>query len=135
LKRNLFWYLSLVIFVSILTGSLGSFHFPRRAWLDTRVDIFGLFQLTVHRLVHFAAFGIFAIILTLSGRLVHHRLLGLIGAICFGIVIELVEFLVSTNNFEFEDVRDDTLAALSGYMLTEAYLFLTSRRRKKSSPL
>jgi hypothetical protein len=89
------------------------------------VSIVGLFRLTPHRILHFLAFGVLSLCLSLTVGRSYQRLLILGLVVVLGMLIETVEFLGSANRFEFADVRDDALAAFAGCMLAEAY----SRRR------
>ncbi len=114
----------------ILIGSLGPFDF-RGPWLGAKVGFFGMFHLTPHRVMHFSAFGILAAVLTLSGSRIRDRLFGLAMAISFGVLIEVLEFLSTTNKFEYWDVRDDALAAFLGFALAEAFLLAASAARSK----
>jgi len=57
------------------------------------------------------------------------RLMALGAVILFGIIVEILEFLGSTNPFEFSDVRDDVLAACAGYAFAEAFSFLQNSKQ------
>jgi hypothetical protein len=123
-----------MLVVLVLLGSFGPFDL--RGLLLMHTNSGGqkptLFNLTPHRLVHFALFGLLSMLLSLTGKRAYQRLLALGSVIGFGLLVEMAEFLFSTNPFEFGDLRDDAWAACAGYALAEAYLFSASTWRKRS---
>jgi hypothetical protein len=132
-KRGVLWYLSIVLIGVILVGSLGPYDFRSLflVRLDTSSRIPALSRLILHRTAHFSAFGLLALFLSVSLRRPGYRLFALGFVIMLGIVIEVAEFLLSTNPFEFWDVRDDAVAASTGYVLAEALLFTVSAARRR----
>jgi len=122
MNRRTLASLSALVCISIILASLGPFPLRNALPMTTTINLFGCLQLTVHRLTHFVAFGLQALTLTLIGRQRWQRLLCLAATIGFGCLIEAFEFMSSTNIFEFSDVRDDSLAALAGFVIGEALL-------------
>lgn len=98
--------------------------------MTATITFLGLFRITLHRLLHFLAFGLLAAVITLLSSRISHRLSGLGLVICFGCAIEVLQWLQSRNGLEFRDVRDDAVAALGGAILTEIYRFITNARTR-----
>jgi hypothetical protein len=136
-NRHFLWYLSILLIISITLGSLGCLNVKNGPLLSSKghFEVFGLFRLTFHRIVHFVAFGSLAILLSLIGRRIQHRLVALAAVIGFGLLIEILEFRLSTNKFEVWDVKDDALAACVGYALVEVYMFVASASWRRSVPI
>ena len=125
-------YLSVGFAGLIAMGSLGPYDF--RGLLFTALTKLGfseLVRLTPHRIVHFSAFGLLSLCSSLAFERTAQRPIGLGAVILFGIAVEILEFLGSTNPFEFSDVRDDIFAACAGYALAGAFFLL--RNSEKSA--
>lgn len=64
-----------------------------------------------HRLVHYSTFGFTAWLLLLVARNNRQRCAALITTITLGLGVEVLQHLIYRSDFEFNDVRDDALAA------------------------
>jgi hypothetical protein len=80
-------------------------------------------HLAIHVFCHFIAFGTLAWLLSAIARTERLRLLGLLLAVALGLVIEWLEHAWYFAPFEISDVRDDTLAALIGFLAGHPKLF------------
>ena len=94
----------------------------------TDLGINGLFHLTLHRVVHFAAFGLLSVLLSAAVENFPQRLRCLAIIAAFAILIEQGESLLSHNVFETWDVRDDVFAAMAGLLTVEVALRSTKQR-------
>jgi hypothetical protein len=113
-------------------GSLGSYDFRTLLFRAlSKLEFSELVRLTPHRIVHFSAFGLLSVCSSLALDRATQRTIGLGAVIVFGIAVEILEFLGSTNPFEFSDVRDGVFAACAGYALAGAFFFL--RNSEKSA--
>jgi hypothetical protein len=133
LKKKQFICAALILGLLITIGSLGSFgSFDVRTLLrmnsTTDLGVNGLFHLTLHRVVHFAAFGLLSILLCAAVRNFPQRLRCLAIIAVFAILIEQGESVLSHNVFESWDVRDDVFAALGGLLTVEIALRSTKQR-------
>lgn len=98
----------------------------------TDFGINGLFHLTLHRVVHFAGFGLLSVLLYVAAENFPQRLRWLAAVAAFAILIEQAESVMSNNSFETWDVRDDVFAALVGLLAVE--VALRSRKRWAGIP-
>jgi hypothetical protein len=71
-----------------------------------------------HRLVHLAAFGCTSLLLIALARTRKQRIAALALVIATGFGIEFLEDYIYHCGLEVWDVRDDTVAALLGYMFS-----------------
>jgi hypothetical protein len=123
-SRRLLRHSSVVLAGFVVAGSLGGIEFKNLLLKSITLPGFpGLFRLTPHRLLHFTAFGLLSVCLCLTFERSYQRILMLGSVIALGVLVESIEFLGSTNPFEFWDVRDDLYAACAGYALVETYYF------------
>ncbi len=130
--------LAIALAALITLGSLGPSEIRDALVMHSakRVHILGLPPLTPHRLVHFFAFGA----LSFAGGSYVRESWSRLGCpflvIGFAILIELAEYLPTDNPFETWDVRDDSLAAVVGWGLSQLISVLRNRlafyRRRKS---
>jgi hypothetical protein len=127
---------ALVLALLIAIGSVGPFDLRSLLRMNSTTDfgINGLFHLTLHRVVHFAGFGLLSVLLYVAAENFPQRLRCLAAVAAFAILIEQAESVMSNNPFETWDVRDDVLAALVGLLTVEAALRSTKRRSEIPQP-
>jgi hypothetical protein len=135
LKKKRFIYAALALGLLIAIGSVGPFDLRALLRMNSTTDfgITGWFHLTLHRLVHFAGFGLLSILLYVAAENLPQRLRCLAAVAAFAILIEQAESVMSNNPFETWDVRDDVFAALVGLLTVEVALRSTKRRRADTS--
>jgi hypothetical protein len=135
-KKKRFICAALVLGLLIAMGSLGPFDFRSLLRMSSTTDfgINGLFHLTLHRVVHFAGFGLLSVLLYVAAENFPQRLRCLAVVAAFAILIEQGESFLSHNVFETWDVRDDVFAALVGLLAMEVALRSTKRRAEIPQP-
>lgn len=72
---------------------------------------------TEHRLAHFVAFGIAALLLAVLAEKLTQRAAALAVVLAWALAIELVQMAMHGGPIEYWDVRDDTFAAIAGSVL------------------
>jgi hypothetical protein len=71
-----------------------------------------------HRILHFLSFGLLALLLVLPAPDVNSRLLVTLAVAALGLGIECAQHCIFGNNFEWWDVRDDSLGAIGAFFIT-----------------
>jgi hypothetical protein len=70
-----------------------------------------------HRILHFLSFGLLALLLMLAGDM-NSRLLVIFAVAALGLGIEFAQHCIFGNNFEWWDVRDDSLGAIAAFLIS-----------------
>ncbi len=113
-KRRVLVLVAALWVLALVTGSM----LPEWAKQDLGTGIGAGQVFSFHRLVHLAAFGFTAVLLMAVARTKRQKVAALLFVIATGFTVEFLENYFYHCGFETGDFRDDTVAALLGYMVS-----------------